>query len=192
VGCGEGRFCRMLAERGATTTGIDPTAELINAARGRHPQGTYLLEGAEDLPFGDAAFDLVVSYVTLCDIEDYREAIAEMARVLRPGGRLLVAVHNPFVTAAPNGWRRNERGEREVFPVDHYTFESAARVSWRGIEIVNYHRPLSAYLNAFLRERLVLRQVEEPLPSVEDIAVRPDIADYLRIAYFLVMEWRKP
>ena len=99
IGCGEGRFCRMLAAEGIATTGIDPTLRLLDAARTRDPQGNYLQARAEALPFADASFDLAVSYLTLIDIDDYAAAIAEMARVLRPGGSLLIANLNSFSTA---------------------------------------------------------------------------------------------
>ena len=89
LGCGEGRFCRMLGERGADTAGIDPIERMIEIARSRDAHGgTYVRAAAEILPFGDASFDLVVSYVTLVNIVGFREAIAESARVLAAGGRI--------------------------------------------------------------------------------------------------------
>ena len=90
VGCGEGRFCRLMKPQCARTTGIDPTVPLIDAARRLDPDGDYVIAGGEALPFADAAFDLVASYLSLGDIPDYRAAISEMARVLAPGGTLLV------------------------------------------------------------------------------------------------------
>ncbi|AZO32272.1 class I SAM-dependent methyltransferase [Mesorhizobium sp. M1B.F.Ca.ET.045.04.1.1] len=62
VGCGEGRFSRMLRETGIRTVGVDPTESLLDEARRRDPQGDYRLCQAEELPFRDATFDLVVSY----------------------------------------------------------------------------------------------------------------------------------
>src|ERR1700761_2821180 len=91
VGCGEGRFCRILTGLGIKATGIDPTDALLNMARQHHPDGDYRGGRAEALDFADASFDLVVTYLTLIDIPDIRRAIAEMARVLRPGGTLLIA-----------------------------------------------------------------------------------------------------
>jgi SAM-dependent methyltransferase len=63
VGCGEGRFCRMLAKRGINATGLEPTPELVREARRRDPSGTYVEGFAEKLPFADHTFDLVVSYM---------------------------------------------------------------------------------------------------------------------------------
>src|SRR5690349_14808940 len=72
VGCGEGRFCRMLREGGIAVTGIDPTDRLLREARERDPTGDYREGRAEALAFADASFDLVVSYLTLIDIPDIR------------------------------------------------------------------------------------------------------------------------
>lgn len=58
VGCGEGRFCRMLRMHGVDVTGLDPTPALIAAARARDAESAYLEGLAEHLPFGDEAFDL--------------------------------------------------------------------------------------------------------------------------------------
>lgn len=190
VGCGEGRFCRVLAERGAETVGVDPTVSLLERARERHAGGEYVECGAESMPFSDGSFDMVVSYVSLCDIPDYRAGIAEMARVLTPGGRMLIALHNAFATTSPTGWIK-EDGKKIVFPVDNYSFEWGSKVSWRGIEIVNYHRPMGDYMTAFLSNGLRLVSYEEPLPSPQDINAHPYLEDYLRVCIFVVQEWVK-
>ena len=90
VGCGEGRFCRMLASLGAVTTGLDPTEPLLETAKARHPGGRYLPGYGDHLPFQDSSFDVVVFYLTLIDILDFRKAIGEGARVLKPGGRMVI------------------------------------------------------------------------------------------------------
>ena len=103
VGCGEGRFCRMLKAAGVNATGIDPTPAILEVARKRDPSGDYRLGRAEQLEFADASFDLVVSYITLVDIPDFRAAIREMARVLRPGGSLLMANLTGYISACIDG-----------------------------------------------------------------------------------------
>ena len=113
VGCGEGRFCRMLKDAGIATIGIDPTKALIEEARRRDPDGDYWLGRAEALPFEAARFDLVVSYLTLIDIADFRVAIREMARVLKPGGTLLIANLTSFFSACClQGWVKDAAGVR--------------------------------------------------------------------------------
>lgn len=189
VGCGEGRFCRMLRAEGIVPVGIDPTKALLEAARQRDPAGAYHLGRAEALPFAEAAFDLVVSYLTLIDIADAEAAIAEMARVLRPGGSLLIANLASHVTAAgPDHWVKGRDGVAR-FLIDNYAETRAEWVMWRGIRIRNWHRPLGDYMAMLLGQGLVLRHFEEPMPYGGD----PERgARYRRVPWFVLMEWQKP
>lgn len=66
--------------------------------------------------------------------------------------------------------------------------EFPAWVEWSGIRIENWHRPLSAYLRAFLAQGLTLAFFDEPQPRGGD----PDrIARYRRVPWFTVMEWKR-
>lgn len=189
VGCGEGRFCRMLGAKGISTVGVDPTESLISQARYRDPNGDYRIGRAESLDFADASFDLVVSYLSLIDIPDIAAAIAEMARVLRPGGSLLIANLTSFNTAGQaEGWTRDWKGHPR-FSIDHYLEERADWVAWRGIRIRNWHRPLESYMALLLGQGLLLRHFAEPAPYGGD---RESIARYRRVPWFLIMEWEKP
>ena len=107
VGCGEGRFCRLMREAGIAAVGIDPTAALVEEARQRDPAGRYDIGRAEELPFASGQFDLVVSCLSLIDIPDFRAAIAEMNRVLKPDGTLLIAKSGKL----RHGRLRNRMGE---------------------------------------------------------------------------------
>lgn len=190
VGCGEGRFCRMLRANGVEATGVDPTRALIERARARDPHGRYVDGRGEDLPFADKSFDLVVSYLSLIDISDFAKALVEMERVLKRGGRLLIASLNGFNTAGQElGWAYDEHGGKLHFRMDHYLTPSAAWIEWRGIRIVNHHRPLSAYMRQLLDLGLKLEYFDEPHPTAD----APERArDYIRAPWFLVMEWSKP
>lgn len=93
-GCGDGALAAELAQRGAIVTGLDSEPAMIAAARRRAGiEGVQLrlVAGkAESLPFPDAAFDRVLAVATLCFVPDAERAVAEMARVLKPGGRLII------------------------------------------------------------------------------------------------------
>jgi SAM-dependent methyltransferase len=189
IGCGEGRFCRMLRRHGVDTTGVDPTAELLATARHKDPDGIYVDGMAENLPFANDTFDLAVSYLSLVDVPDIRKAIPEMARVLMPGGRLLIANLNSFNSAcADRGWVKDAAGNKVHFPVDRYLEERAMWVAWRGIRILNHHRPLSLYMRLLLEAGLELIRFDEPRP-IDGAPQRAE--DYGRVPWFLVMEWRK-
>ncbi|QGY02687.1 class I SAM-dependent methyltransferase [Methylobacterium mesophilicum SR1.6/6] len=184
IGCGEGRFCRMLRAEGIVSVGIEPTPTLRDAAIARDPSGTYLAARAETLPFADGAFDLVVSYLTLIDIDGLEADIAEMTRVLRPGGSLLIANLNSFNTAGE--WHERDDGSRS-FVLDNYMLARSEWVSWRGITIRNWHRPFSAYMKTLLNSGLRLIHFDEPLPTGGD----PErVRQHFRAPYFHVMEWQ--
>ncbi len=189
VGCGEGRFCRLVRDHISSVTGIDPTEELLALARNQDPDGDYRSALAEDLPFADSSFDLVVSYLTLLDIPDYKSALREMARVLEPGGTLLIANMNGFCTAGPDeGWQHDETG-KAYWVIDDYMKERSYWAEWRGIRIRNWHRPMSEYISELLGLGLQLTLFDEPRPhgGPEAKQIR-----YLRVPYFHIMEWTKP
>ncbi|BAL75960.1 class I SAM-dependent methyltransferase [Bradyrhizobium cosmicum] len=188
VGCGEGRFCRLMQRAGIRTTGIDPTEVLLARARELDPRGDYRLGRAEAMDF-DAEFELVVSYLSLIDMPDLAAAIAKMVAALRPGGTLLIANMTSFNTAGPpEGWTRDCDGIPR-FVIDHYMEERCNWVSWGGIRIQNWHRPLSTYMTLLLDHGLQLRLFVEPQPTGGD----PDRnARHRRVPYFHIMEWQKP
>ncbi len=93
IGCGTGALLRSLgrAHPGVQLTGVDPCAEMLKQARAKVGPAVELVEAwAEWLPFDDGQFDVVV----LCNVFHYlqhpREALAQIARVLRRGGRLVI------------------------------------------------------------------------------------------------------
>jgi SAM-dependent methyltransferase len=188
IGCGEGRFCRMLKAEGIDSIGIDPTRALIEHARRRDPEGDYRIAGAEVLPLPEASCDLAVFYLSLIDIAELDAALAEAHRVLKPGGSLLIANLQGFNTAAVGqGWSREPDGSRR-FCIDHYLEESVTWIAWQGIRIANHHRPMQRYLQALLALGFELRHFAEPAP----VGVAGDKADrYRRAPNFLVMEWER-
>ncbi len=191
VGCGEGRFCRILKQSGIEVTGIDPTPGLVAQARLRDSDGLYVQGVGERLPFADKTFDLVVSYLSLIDIPDFQAAIQEMARVLNPGGSLLIANLNGFNSAcADTGWVKGWTGDRLHYPIDHYLTERSMWIAYRGIRIKNHHRPMSAYMRALLGSGLHVVYFDEPRPTGD--APDATAANYRRVPWFHVMEWVKP
>jgi SAM-dependent methyltransferase len=185
VGCGEGRFCRMLREAGIEAVGVEPTRALREAAQARDNQGSYVDATAESLPFPESSFDLVISYLSMIDIEGLEDAIQEMARVLRPHGSLLIANLNSFNTAG--GWRR-PKGARPYFEIDNYLDERPIWSAWNDIGVKNWHRPLSTYMRLLLGNGLRLIHYDEPRPTGGD---SEKAARYARSPYFNLMECQK-
>ncbi|EQD39279.1 Methyltransferase type 11, partial [mine drainage metagenome] len=99
LGCGEGRLSRDLRTLGFEVIGTDYSMELVAAARAADQAGTYVQADAAHLPFQDASFDLVVAFMSLQDMDQMDLAVAETTRVLRPGGRVCLAVVHPINSA---------------------------------------------------------------------------------------------
>lgn len=123
IGCGPGKLVRAMGRQvgpGGSVTGVDPSAEAIAYNQRRDPHHRYLRSPAQQLPLPDDGFDVVTCTFVMHHIaEPYRDAaLNEMWRVLRPGGRLLLAdAHSSgFVRAVAGGWARI-RGRKPIDPL---------------------------------------------------------------------------
>ena len=92
VGCGPGTITAAAAARGADAVGVDLAVGMLALGRARHPHLELLEADAEALPFPDDGFDALVGGFILNHLPAVETALAEAARVLRPGGRIAVAV----------------------------------------------------------------------------------------------------
>jgi len=97
VGCGTGEDVQFLAGivgSSGSATGIDASATMITEARRRHtgihPTATFLVADAAEIPFADASFDGCLAIRAFQHLADPQRTLAEMVRVVRPGGRLVV------------------------------------------------------------------------------------------------------
>jgi len=106
VGVGSGRFAAPLG----IGWGVEPAAEMTRLARA---EGIRVARGvAEDLPFDDGTFDFVLMVTTVCFLDDLSASFREAARVIRPGGHLVVG----FVDKeSPLGRRYHREKEKSVF-----------------------------------------------------------------------------
>lgn len=104
---GTGRHALRLARRGVQVTALDQSPEMLavaraHAAREALPIGFHEGDLGDPLPFGDASFDLVISALALCHIPQLAEAVREFARVVKPGGTVLVTDWHPYCPS--QGW----------------------------------------------------------------------------------------
>jgi 2-polyprenyl-3-methyl-5-hydroxy-6-metoxy-1,4-benzoquinol methylase len=194
LGCGEGRFCRMLASSGARVTGVDLCEPMIAAALASRSstRETYAVADMESLrEIASASFDLAVSYITLVDVHDLTAALREAFRVLRPGGRFVVCNLAPMVTAG-NMWVRDADRTKLHFRLDNYLDESVREMPMCGAKFHNVHRTLSTYINGFIGAGFVLEGIREPYPNQEQLERDPSNADILRVPLFIIYLLRKP
>lgn len=164
IGCGEGRVCRDLRDRGHNVTGLDAAPTLVAAAASADPRSEYVVGDAASLPFGDGSFDLVVAYNSLMDVEDMPAAVTEAARVLESGGRFCVCVTHPFRDTG----RFASREPGAPFVVEDSYFEEGSyelHVERGGLAFSFSSRtyPLGSYTAALESAGLLLEALREPV-----------------------------
>jgi ubiquinone/menaquinone biosynthesis C-methylase UbiE len=94
VGCGTGLLLERIARFARSAKGIDLSDGMLEKARARGLDVT--LGSATELPFADASFDVACSFKVLPHVRDIDRALAEMMRVVRPGGSLVIELYNPY------------------------------------------------------------------------------------------------
>lgn len=189
IGCGEGRVCRDLAARGHRIVGLDASPTLLRLAAEAHPEGEYLLGDAAALPFEDGAFDLVVAFNSLMDVQDMPAAVAEAARVLEPGGRFCVCVTHPLADAG--SFESREPDARFVIDGSYYgrrRFEGTFARDGLEITFRGWCYPLEDYCRALEEAGFLVEAVREPRYVSPDGA--PD--RWGRLPNFLQLRALKP
>ncbi len=155
AGCGSGPLSAALRDKGAMVTGFDVSAAMVDLARQRLGEDAdlHVADLSAPLPFADARFDDVVASLVLHYLEDWSGPLAELRRVLKPGGRLLLSVNHPagYLVTYP---------QADYFAVtnysEDYTFDG--RTVW----LTFWHRPLRAMADAFAAAGFRIVTISEP------------------------------
>jgi SAM-dependent methyltransferase len=192
-GCGEGRFCRILAARGAAhVLGLDLCEPMVAAAldlQGDREQ--YRVADVQDLSFlPEGSFDLAVSYLNQCDLPDMDANTREVFRVLRSGGRFVVANLHPMRSAVGN-WLRDAEGRKDHVVLDRYFEEGERHWTMMGVEFTNFHRTLMTCVRGFINAGLRIEDIVEPTITPEQLVLYPELDDELRVPNFVVYVLRK-
>jgi ubiquinone/menaquinone biosynthesis C-methylase UbiE len=167
AGCGSGPLFAALRDRGAIVTGFDSSTKMVELARQRlgADAALHVADVGSPLPFPDGAFDDVIASLVLHYLEDWTAPLAELRRVLRPGGRLIMAVNHPIICKlidpkadyfATHKWS------------EEYTFNGQSAV------LTYWHRPLHAMTDAFTAAGFRTAVISEPHPAPDARALFPD------------------
>jgi SAM-dependent methyltransferase len=184
AGCGSGPLFATLRDRGAIVTGIDRSAGMLELARRRlgDDADLHVAELGRPLRFRDDTFDDVTASLVLHYLEDWGPALAELRRVLKPGGRLIVSVNHPF---AENLWHREAGLKPDYFATYSYTPEWTAGGQTALLRF--WTRPLHAMTDAFTAAGFRITAISEPAvaPDTPRELLPDDIADSRRFLGFL-------
>ena len=165
IGTGEGQVARLAAGAGSWVAGLDPSLAQLAVAAERSGGPAYLRAEAGRLPFRDRAFDAAVACLVFEHIEDAAGALAEVARVLEPGGRFVFFLNHPLLQTPGSGWIDDRILEEQYWRIGPYlTVDRTMEEVDKDIFIPFVHRPLSHYVNAMAGAGLWVTRMEEPAP----------------------------
>lgn len=210
LGCGDGQLTQRLAATGAHVLGVDASADMVAAARERGIEAEQA--NAELLPFHDATFDAVFSNAALHWVRDHESMLAQVHRVLKPGGRFVAEMGGHGNIAAirvalmavleRHGYGDREDGVNYYPTAESYT-ERLERHGFRVEQIAIIPRPtklaesgMEGWLRTFrrgvldglpqdLREAVVKETSELLAPALRDEAGNW-IADYVRLRFVAI------
>jgi len=196
LACGEGYNTRILARKGAKVTGVDHSQKLIGLARmeeRREPLGIryYQMNASRLSGVSDASFDLVTCFMALHDIENYEDAVAEVSRVLKHGGRFIFSIMHPcFEDIVVSGVRINA-AERYFGKVQHLIEWHMKRLR-KPFRTVSFHRSLTDYSLVLAKSGLLISRLIEPRPTKEAMRKHPNLREVLTRPQSIVFETIKP
>jgi len=153
--CGTGRIADLLSQRGHQVVGVDSSPEMLDLARARVPAGEFRLGDLTQLPVNDASVDLVVCCLASTHVPDLRPVMAQFARVLRPGGHLVISDIHP------------EQVARGSIPAVRLPDGRPGRLE-------TYRHAIGDYLRAALAAGLQVRRCDEPLVSPTEPTEAPE------------------
>jgi SAM-dependent methyltransferase len=152
----------------------------------------YGRAAAATLPFPSASFDAVVACLVFEHIDGFREAIAEVGRVLTPGGRFLFFLNHPLLQTPGSGWIDDRILDEQYWRIGPYLAEnSVVEEVDKGVFIPFIHRPLSRYVNAMAAAGLVIERMEEPAPPPGFLARASEYVEAATIPRLLFLRAEK-
>jgi len=153
--CGTGRFAGSLVARGHQVIGVDSSPDMLDVARRRVPSGEFLLGEVEELPVADDSMDVVTCALALSHLPSLGAAMSEFARVLRPGGHLVISdVSAGLILRGSVVHALGPNGEAGLVPT--------------------YRHSTGDYLQAALSAGLEIRQYLEPVLEDDELASDDD------------------
>jgi len=170
AGCGAGPLLEALRDRGAAVTGFDQSPAMLRLARRRLGDDADLQVADLDkpLPYRADTFDDVTASLVLHYLPDWGPALAELRRVLKPGGRLIASVDHPFAVhlMSREGGRSVDYFET-TNRIEHWT------LSGRTAAMSFWDRPLHAMTDAFTAAGFRIELISEPDPAPDARALFP-------------------
>lgn len=183
IGCGAGPLAEKLAQGGARVSGFDSSSQMIEIARQRLDDDADLqvADLAAPLPYGNDSFDAACASLVLHYLPDWVDALTEIKRVLRPGGKLVASVNHPLLFALM---------EQRYFGIEQYEYTHT--FDGRESTLTMWHHTLDDISQAIARSGMRLVSLHEPSVADDTPAELLDEPDKRRFISFLFIVMENP
>jgi len=188
VACGTGIMAATVATAGWRPVGLDLSADQLRLARPR--LAATVRADAGRLPVRSGVAGAAVLAFADTDIEDLAEVAAEVARVLRPGGRFVIFINHPLFQTPSSGWIDDHVLDppEQYWRIGPYLPESVSIEEVdSGVRLPFFHRPLGRYVNALAERGLFITRMVEPAPPPGFLARAPQYVDAATIPRLLLL-----
>lgn len=202
IGCGTGEECERIKAIGAESViGIDISKGLIEFARQSYPYLDFKVMDMEQLDFPDQSFDIVYSSLTMHYLGDWGKALAQISRVLRPGGRFLFSTHHPVKWGAEitrskeknsflMGYTKSD-SRHQIFG-DYLNARKINDIWFGDFPVTYYHRPLSDIMLDIREAGFIITDFIEPKPTPATAKEKPVFYDiHSKIPLFMIFELQR-
>jgi len=192
LACGEGYNTRILSRLGAKAVGVDFSKKMIELARQEEEKEKlniryYALDACSLKRFPSNYFDIATCFMALQDIEHYKEAIAEVARVLKSEGRFVFSIPHPcFETITLKG-KRFSALER-YFGIVKYPINWEMKRLSKPFLTSSFHRTLTDYFSAIHKNKLFVSRLVEPRPTLKEVRKHPQLKEVLTRPQSIIVE----
>jgi len=176
VGCGTGRYCELLARKGADVVGIDPSARMLECAKKKITRGCRFevhLGRIEEACFPSSHFDVAVSALTLGQVLDLEPVIRELSRIIKSRGQLIVSSMHPY------------------WPVSGHDYAEFFDKNGQEYRIPEYAHLFEEYWSLFRKFGFDVEDIKEP--RVDDKLIRhfPNLIKFKDVPLALIMKARR-
>ncbi len=202
LACGQGFFTRKWRSAGASVVGADISKKLIETAKARSPEISFHATPAHKLAFAkDNSFSAVTIVLAIQNIENITDVFAEVRRVLKPGGRMLIVMNHPaFRIPKRTSWGFDEKEKTQYRRIDGYLSPSAVPILMhpgqaKSEATLSYHRSLQDFFKPLSKNNFAVTRLEEWISHKRSEAgPRQNAEDKARkeIPLFMMLEARLP
>lgn len=169
LACGNGFFSKEFALDGAKIIGVDISKKLIQLAKKNAPEGIdFFATPADELKMlASHSIDKIVFVLAIQNIENVKQVLAELSRVLAPKGSIHIVINHPaFRIPKKSGWGFDEKEKRQFRMIDAYLSESKEKIEMHPGKggrsfTISFHRPFQYYFKLFRKEGFAVLRMEE-------------------------------